>query len=88
MLPVVEPDGRVTAQQIVVCTLLLVPVSLVPARGMSGGLLLRAPSYSACCSSRAVIAAAFTHSSQRARRLLLASVVYLPVLFGLMVIDK
>src|SRR5205814_10281067 len=29
MLPVVEPDGRVTAQQIVVYTLLLLPVSLI-----------------------------------------------------------
>jgi protoheme IX farnesyltransferase len=37
MLPVVEPDGRVTAQQIVVYTLMLLPVSLLPTvMGMSG----------------------------------------------------
>src|SRR5499426_1106026 len=37
MLPVVEPDGRVTAQQIVIYTLMLLPVSLLPtAMGMSG----------------------------------------------------
>src|SRR5207244_13408219 len=30
MLPVVEPDGRVTGQQIVAYTLMLVPVSLLP----------------------------------------------------------
>ena len=30
MLPVVEPDGRLTSQQIVIWTLLLVPVSLFP----------------------------------------------------------
>ena len=30
MLPVVEPDGRVTGQQIVVYTLMLLPVSLLP----------------------------------------------------------
>src|SRR5204863_5590038 len=30
MLPVVEPEGRLTAQQIVIWTLLLVPVSLFP----------------------------------------------------------
>jgi len=30
MLPVIEPDGRVTAQQIVVYTLMLIPVSLLP----------------------------------------------------------
>src|SRR5215207_985222 len=89
MLPVVEPEGRLTAQQIVIWTLLLVPVSLFPvALGTTGahyfygafviGLLFLASS----------IAAAFTHSRRGARRLLLASVVYLPVLFGLMVMDK
>ena len=89
MLPVVEPEGRLTAQQIVIWTLLLVPVSLFPvALGTTGahyfygafaiGLLFLASS----------IAAAFTHSRLGARRLLLASVVYLPVLFGLMVMDK
>src|SRR5678815_5389137 len=37
MLPVVEPDGRVTAQQIVVYTLMLLPVSVLPTvLGMSG----------------------------------------------------
>ena len=37
MLPVVEPDGRVTAQQIVVYTLMLTPVSLLPTvLGMAG----------------------------------------------------
>jgi len=30
MLPVVEPDGRVTGQQIIVYTLMLLPVSLLP----------------------------------------------------------
>src|SRR5689334_9506009 len=41
MLPVVEPDGRVTAQQIVVYTLMLLPVSLLPAvLGMSGRVYL------------------------------------------------
>src|SRR5947207_14977343 len=39
MLPVVEPDGRVTAQQIVSYTLLLLPVSLLPAiLGITGKL--------------------------------------------------
>ncbi len=41
MLPVVEPNGRVTAQQIVVYTLMLLPVSLLPfALGMSGRIYL------------------------------------------------
>jgi heme o synthase len=89
MLPVVEPEGRLTAQQIVIWTLLLVPVSLFPAvLGTTGtvyfygafalGLLFLASS----------IHAAFSNTRKGARRLLLASVLYLPVLFGLMVFNK
>ncbi len=41
MLPVIEPEGRVTAQQIVVYTLMLIPISLLPAvLGMSGKVYL------------------------------------------------
>src|SRR5438045_1549 len=41
MLPVVEPDGRLTAQQIVIYTVLLLPVSLLPAAlGISGKVYL------------------------------------------------
>src|SRR5204863_4352646 len=41
MLPVVEPDGKVTGQQIVTYTLLLVPVSLLPvAVGIAGSVYL------------------------------------------------
>jgi len=37
MLPVVEPDGRVTGQQIIAYTVMLVPVSLLPTvLGVSG----------------------------------------------------
>ncbi len=89
MLPVAEPEGRSTAQQIVLWTLILVPVSLLPtALGMSGmeyfygaiilGLLFLASS----------ITTAVSGTRQNARRLLLASVLYLPVLFGLMVIFR
>ncbi len=41
MLPVVEPDGRSTARQIVLYGLALIPVSLVPSMlGMSGRIYL------------------------------------------------
>jgi protoheme IX farnesyltransferase len=86
MLPVVEPDGRLTKQQIVVWTLMLVPVSLAPvALGVSGsvyfaGALLLGALFLATC-----VAAALTLSRRNARRVLLASVLYLPLLFGLMV---
>jgi protoheme IX farnesyltransferase len=51
MLPVVEPDGRVTAQQIVVYTLMLIPVSLLPTvLGVSGESTFLAHSYLASLS--------------------------------------
>src|SRR5438067_10478219 len=41
MLPVVEPDGRVTGQQIIAYSLMLLPVSLLPAvLGLSGRIYL------------------------------------------------
>ncbi|MEO8436625.1 MAG: heme o synthase [Pyrinomonadaceae bacterium] len=89
MLPVVEPDGRVTGQQIVLYTIMLLPVSLLPTMlGLSG----RAYFYGALVLGILFLAssvrAALSKSNQHARQLLLASVIYLPLLFGLMVLDR
>ena len=86
MLPVVEPEGRITKQQIVLWTLLLVPVSLAPAALGIGGVVyffgaLLLGGLFLCASG----AAAVSLSRRNARRVLLASVLYLPFLFGLMV---
>jgi protoheme IX farnesyltransferase len=89
MLPVVEPDGRVTAQQIVIYTLLLVPVSLLPtALGISGKVYLCGAIVLGLLFLYSSVRAALSKSRQEARRLLLASVIYLPLLFILMVIDR
>ncbi len=89
MLPVVEPDGRVTAQQIVVYTLLLVPVSLLPtALGVSGKIYLVGAIVLGLGFLYSSVRAALSKSRQEARRLLLASVIYLPLLFILMVLNK
>jgi len=89
MLPVVEPDGRVTAQQIVVYTLMLLPVSLLPfALGMSGRVYLYGAIVLGLLFLYSSLRAAFSMSRQQARRLLLASVLYLPLLFILMVLNK
>ena len=89
MLPVVEPDGRVTAQQIVVYTVLLLPVSLLPAAmGLSGKVYLYGAIILGLLFLYSSLRAAFSKSKQEARRLLLASVVYLPLLFILMVLDR
>jgi protoheme IX farnesyltransferase len=88
MLPVVQPDGRVTAQQIVVYTLMLLPVSLLPvALGMSGRIYLYGAIALGLLFLYSSLRAAFSMSRQQARRLLLASVLYLPLLFILMVLN-
>ena len=89
MLPVVEPDGRVTAQQIVIYTVLLLPVSLLPtALGISGKIYLYGAIGLGLLFLYSSVRAAFSKSRQEARRLLLASVVYLPLLFILMVLNR
>jgi protoheme IX farnesyltransferase len=89
MLPVVEPEGRLTAQQIVIWALLLVPVSLFPAAlGTTGSIYFFGAFVLGLMFLAASIHAAFSNSRQGARRLLLASVLYLPILFGLMVFNK
>jgi protoheme IX farnesyltransferase len=89
MLPVVEPDGRVTAQQIVTYTILLLPVSLLPtALGISGRVYLYGAIVLGLLFLYSSVRAALSKSRQEARRLLLASVIYLPLLFILMVLNR
>jgi protoheme IX farnesyltransferase len=89
MLPVVEPEGRVTSQQIVVYTVMLLPVSLLPyALGVSGKIYLVGAAVLGLLFLYSSIRAAITLSRQEARRLLLASVIYLPLLFILMVLNR
>ncbi|HEX8292861.1 MAG TPA: protoheme IX farnesyltransferase [Pyrinomonadaceae bacterium] len=89
MLPVVEPQCRITSQQIVVWSLLLVPVSLFPALlGTTGAVYFYGAFVLGILFLGTSIHAALAHTRQGARRLLLASVLYLPVLFGLMVFNK
>ena len=89
MLPVVEPDGRVTAQQIVLYTLMLIPVSLLPTvLGLSGRFYFFGAIVLGLLFLYSSIRAAFSMSRQQAKQLLLASVLYLPLLFILMVVNK
>ncbi len=89
MLPVVEPDGRSTARRIVLCSLALIPISMLPKLWNMAGDIYVAGALAA--------GAAFVYLSWRilsdrtrvrARAVLLASVVYLPVLYGLLVLDR
>ncbi len=89
MLPVVEPDGKATARQIVLCSLLLVPVSLAPSfLGMTGTAYLFGALALGLAFLYAGVRVAIERSKPRARRVLLASVMYLPLLYGLMLLDR
>jgi protoheme IX farnesyltransferase len=89
MLPVVEPDGRVTGQQIIAYSLMLVPVSLLPTVvGISGRIYLVAAAVLSLLFLASSVRAALSKSNQHARQLLLASVLYLPLLFGVMVLNR
>lgn len=89
MLPVVEPDGRVTGQQIILYSLMLLPVSLLPTfLGLSGRVYLVSALILGLLFLASSIRAALSKSNQHARQLLLASVLYLPLLFGVMVLNR
>lgn len=89
MLPVVEPDGRVTGQQIITYTVMLVPVSLLPAvTGLAGSIYLAGAAVLGLGFLYFSARAALVRTTWQARRLLLASVIYLPILFGLMVLNR
>jgi protoheme IX farnesyltransferase len=89
MLPVVEPNGQATARQIVVCSLVLIPVSLIPTwLSMAGKLYFAGALALGILFLYAGVRVAIDRTALRARRVLLASVVYLPLLYGLMLIDR
>ncbi len=89
MLPVVEPDGHSTARQIVLGASLLIPVSLAPGLvGMSGKLYLLGALALGAWFLYSGVRAAADRTLLRARGVLLVSVFYLPLLYGLMLLDR
>jgi heme o synthase len=89
MLPVVEPEGEVTGQQIVNYTILLLPVSLIPAwLGLAGGIYAGGAVLLGVGLLYVSVRTALSISRQQARRLLQASVAYLPLLFALMALNR
>ena len=88
MLPVIEPDGKITARQIVIFTVLLLPVSLAPYfLGFAGLIYLVGASLLGLWFLWASIKTARAKSVEQARKLLLVSVLYLPLIFALMVLN-
>ena len=89
MLPVVEPDGRSTARQIVLYGLALIPVSLVPSiLGMSGRIYLIGALLLGLYFLYSGVRVALDRTILRARNVLMVSVFYLPLIYGLMLLDR
>jgi heme o synthase len=89
MLPVVDPHGRRTGRQSVLHAVGLLGVSLLPfVLGLTGVVYLTG----AAVLGVVFVGCAIQFSQQltlaRARQLFFASIVYLPLLLGLMVLDK
>jgi heme o synthase len=92
MLPVVEEDGRSTARRILIYSVALIPISLLPGlMGMAGRIYLVGAVVLGFALLYFGIRLAFLNlplasapSKMRARHLLQATVIYLPLLFALM----
>jgi len=92
MLPVVEQDGRSTARRILAYSVVLIPISLVPSfMGMAGWVYFAGATVLGCAMLYFGIRLAFLNlapasapSKVRARHVLQATVIYLPLLFALM----
>ncbi len=89
MLPVVEPDCRSTARQIVLFGIALIPASLIPGMlGMSGRIYLAGALLLGLWFLYSGVRVAMERTAVRARGVLLTSVVYLPLIYGLMLLDR
>ncbi len=89
LLSVVQPDGSSTARQAVLFSILLVPVSLAPyLLGMTG------PAYAVGALAGSVgllwlaISFAVRRLDDRARLLFLGSITFLPLLWGMLIVDR
>jgi protoheme IX farnesyltransferase len=89
MLPVVEPDGRSTARQIVLYGIALIPVSLAPTfMGMTGRIYFAGALLLGLWFLYSGVRVAVDRTTLRARAVLIVSVLYLPLIYGLMLLDR
>ena len=89
VLPVVDPDGASTERQVVLSCVALVSVSLLPAvAGWTGPIYLAGALVLGLAFSAVGVEQALVPSPRTARHVLLASLIYLPLLLGLMAFDR
>jgi len=88
MLPVVEPGGESTARQILLYSLLLIPISVLPQWiGMTGTVYTVGAIAMGLLFLYSGVQVSLERTKARARKVLLVSVLYLPVVYCLMVLD-
>jgi len=89
MLPVLDPDGLATGRQAALYCAALVPVSLIPTfLGLAGPVYFFGALVLGLAFLAAALAMAVRRRGKEARRVLLASVTYLPLLLTLLVADR
>src|SRR5262249_53549878 len=89
MLPVIEPDGRSTGRQAVVYSAALVPFSLAPTLlHMAGDLYFAGALVLGIAFFWLSLSFARTRDVKDARRLFFGSILYLPLLWILMIVNK
>jgi len=89
LLPVVEPTGVSTGHQALLYATALLPVSLAPtAVGMSGAVYLAGAGFLGTVFTWLAFRFARTRGTPDARRLFFGSIIYLPVLWTLMLLDR
>jgi heme o synthase len=89
MLPVVDPKGTRTFRQIVLYAIALVAVSLLPAMmGLAGILYFFGALVTSTAMVQVCLWAASNRTNVRAKWLMHATVMHIPILLGLMVFDK
>ena len=89
MLPVIEPNGRRTVRQILWHLSLLFPITLLPVFiGMNGSIYMYGVLIITLYYFLSAFPMLYNKSHQNASRILKASVVYLPALMIIIIIDK
>lgn len=89
MLPVIEPDGVSTGRRIIWYAAVLVPISLAPSlAGMTGKFYFVAALLLSTAYLASGLRTASAKTTIQARKLLRTSVLYLPLLYVFLVLDK
>ncbi len=89
MLPVLDPEGGSTSRQIILYCLALIPVSIMPViLGSSGWLYFSVALVGGIAFFGCGLSTAWVRSNAAARRLFVASILYLPSIFATMTLDR